>query len=139
VLDATGTGFLVPIGVRTGLFAAAGVLVVETGFLTGVAPLVGAGVVFFATGTGFLVPIGVLAGLVGVADVVTGDAFLIAGVEAAGFFIGVAVFFTAAGDVFAWLATLLTPAGRIVSLNTPSGVIYQVPTLEHGILLLQII
>jgi hypothetical protein len=130
VVDATGTGFFVPIGVRTGLFAAAGVLVVEAGFLTGVVPLVVVGAVFFAIGTGFLVPIGVLAGLVGVADV---------GFGAIGFLIGVLVSFEAVGDIFACLATLSTPASPTISLNTTSDLTTKVPTLERGILLLQVI
>lgn len=99
VADATGIGFLVPIGVRTGLFAAAGTAVEDTAFFTGVAPSVGVGNVFFATGSGFFVPMGVLAGLVVVAEAAAGLAFFTAGLEVAGVFEGAAAFFATVGDV----------------------------------------
>lgn len=100
VADATGIGFLVPIGVRIGLFTAAGAPLEDTAFLTGVTPSVEAGIVFFATGTGFFVPMGVLAGLVGVAEAAAGVTFFRAGLEAAGVFVGAAAFFAIVGDDF---------------------------------------
>jgi hypothetical protein len=106
LVEVTGTGFLVPMGVRTGVAFgvaaagfAAGVLpgVAAEGFFTGVGPVLA--VVDFALpvapGIAFLVPIGVCLGF-GVADVpveietgvfLTGVAVLLAAVG--GFFTGV--------------------------------------------------
>lgn len=100
VVDATGTGFLVPIGVRIGLFTEAGAPLEDTTFLTGVTSSVEAGIVLFATGTGFFVPMGVLADLVGVAEAAAGANFFRAGLEAAGVFVGAAAFFATVGDAF---------------------------------------
>lgn len=138
VADATGTSFLVAIGVRIGLFTAAGVPVEDTAFLTGVAASVGAGTVFFATGRGFFVPMGVLAGLVGIAEAAAGVAFFKAGLGVAGVFVGGAAFFATVGDAFVWLATLLTPAASCQSFPY-TRLTNRVLTLERSILLLEVV
>ena len=103
-MEATGTGFLVPIGVRVGAafkapaagFVAGVAPELTTGvFFTGVDPLPAVGVLAtpVAPGIGFLVPMGVLAGFAA-AGAPVDDGIGV-------FLIGVALFFTTGVGFFA--------------------------------------